>query len=109
MKLGDNGEAFFVQESEENEVGDEEELLLCVPSLPGGHKGLGGATRLGLLLFPGVAALVPLCAQKGSCSRDLTSVKHPERVLDQISSSQTGLPPWAQLLASLAGVLSLGS
>lgn len=30
MKLGDNGEAFFVQESEENEVGDEEVLLVCV-------------------------------------------------------------------------------
>lgn len=59
--------------------------------------------------FPGVAALVPLCAQKGSCSRDLTSVKHPEQALDQISSSQTGLPPWARLLASLADTLSLGS
>ena len=30
MKLGDNGEAFFVQELEENEVGDEEVLLVCV-------------------------------------------------------------------------------
>lgn len=30
MKLGDNGEAFFVQESEENEVGHEEVLLVCV-------------------------------------------------------------------------------
>lgn len=30
MKLGDNGEAFFVQETEENEVGDEEVLLVCV-------------------------------------------------------------------------------
>uniref|UniRef100_A0A8B9G0Q8 Lipin N-terminal domain-containing protein n=1 Tax=Amazona collaria TaxID=241587 RepID=A0A8B9G0Q8_9PSIT len=30
MKLGDNGEAFFVQESEENEVGNEELLLVCV-------------------------------------------------------------------------------
>lgn len=30
MKLGDNGEAFFVQESEENEVGDEEVPLVCV-------------------------------------------------------------------------------
>ncbi|KFQ70499.1 Phosphatidate phosphatase LPIN3, partial [Phaethon lepturus] len=30
MKLGDNGEAFFVQESEENEVCEEEVLLVCV-------------------------------------------------------------------------------
>lgn len=30
MKLGDNGEAFFVQESDENEVGDDEVLLVCI-------------------------------------------------------------------------------
>jgi len=30
MKLGDNGEAFFIQESEVNEVGDAEVLLVCV-------------------------------------------------------------------------------
>lgn len=30
MKLGDNGEAFFVQELEENEVGDKEMLLVSV-------------------------------------------------------------------------------
>uniref|UniRef100_A0A8D0EQ80 phosphatidate phosphatase n=1 Tax=Strix occidentalis caurina TaxID=311401 RepID=A0A8D0EQ80_STROC len=37
MKLGDNGEAFFVQESEENEVGDEEVLIpscLCTSPIP---------------------------------------------------------------------------
>uniref|UniRef100_A0A8B9PBW1 Lipin N-terminal domain-containing protein n=1 Tax=Apteryx owenii TaxID=8824 RepID=A0A8B9PBW1_APTOW len=37
MKLGDNGEAFFVQESEENEVGDEEvnaNLSAAALSLP---------------------------------------------------------------------------
>uniref|UniRef100_A0A8C5TWG4 Lipin N-terminal domain-containing protein n=1 Tax=Malurus cyaneus samueli TaxID=2593467 RepID=A0A8C5TWG4_9PASS len=31
MKLGDNGEAFFVEESEEREVGGEEVLQVCVP------------------------------------------------------------------------------
>uniref|UniRef100_A0A8C3KF36 Lipin N-terminal domain-containing protein n=1 Tax=Calidris pygmaea TaxID=425635 RepID=A0A8C3KF36_9CHAR len=40
MKLGDNGEAFFVQESEENEVGDEEVLLACVFLSPSGSAGL---------------------------------------------------------------------
>lgn len=30
MKLGDNGEAFFVEESEECEVGYEEVLHVCV-------------------------------------------------------------------------------
>uniref|UniRef100_A0A8C0EWX3 phosphatidate phosphatase n=1 Tax=Bubo bubo TaxID=30461 RepID=A0A8C0EWX3_BUBBB len=34
MKLGDNGEAFFVQESEENEVGDEVLIPSCLCTSP---------------------------------------------------------------------------